>query len=174
MFLSPPSPRTPHDHSKFILDRSPASRRHVHVSLRECLSSFLSRFRHLREVKKRHRIRLPLDMKTGPHNIWSAFKPVHGVALTAKRVHCHPVTPCQKPSRCRNPNTKSTLTLQYLAAGSRAVAGNTMSRLDVDIGFRVVGCDAAAHPLLDLTGHSQEGLLDVARILCRSLKERDA
>lgn len=36
----------------------------------------------------------------------------------------------------------------------------------------VVG-GGGAHALLDLAGHGQEGLLDVARVLGRSLKERN-
>ena len=49
-----------------------------------------------------------------------------------------------------------------------------MTRCDIDIGFRVVSSDAAAHALLDLAGHGQEGLLDVAGVLGRRLEEGDA
>ena len=45
---------------------------------------------------------------------------------------------------------------------------------DVDVGLRVVGGNAAAHALLDLAGHGQEGLLDVAGVLGRRLEEGDA
>lgn len=40
-------------------------------------------------------------------------------------------------------------------------------------GWLVVDC-GVAHPLLDLTRHGQEGLLDVARVLGRRLEERDS
>lgn len=45
---------------------------------------------------------------------------------------------------------------------------------DVNVGFRVVSGDAATHALLDLAGHGQEGLLDVAGVLGRRLEEGDA
>lgn len=45
---------------------------------------------------------------------------------------------------------------------------------NIDVRFRVVGRDAAAHALLDLAGHRQEGLLDVASVLGRCLEEGDA
>jgi len=45
---------------------------------------------------------------------------------------------------------------------------------DVDARFRVVGGDAAAHSLLDLTSHCQESLLDVAGVLGRGLQEGDS
>ena len=48
-----------------------------------------------------------------------------------------------------------------------------MSGADLDVWFRVVG-RRGTHPLLDLAGHGQEGLLDVACILRRGLKERDS
>ena len=48
-----------------------------------------------------------------------------------------------------------------------------MAGCDVDVGFRVVGGDAAAHALLDLASHGQEGLLDVAGVLGRRLEEGD-
>ncbi len=60
-----------------------------------------------------------------------------------------------------------------LAAASRLVVGDTLAWRDVDVRFCVVGRDAAAHPLLDLTGHRQECLLDVARVLRRGLEEGD-
>lgn len=40
-------------------------------------------------------------------------------------------------------------------------------------GFRVVR-GRATHALLDLAGHGQESLLDVAGVLCRGFKEGDA
>lgn len=60
-----------------------------------------------------------------------------------------------------------------LAAAARLVVGDAMARRDVDARFRVVGAHAAAHTLLDLAGHGQEGLLDVAGVLGRRLEEGD-
>lgn len=48
-----------------------------------------------------------------------------------------------------------------------------MSGSDLHGGFRVVR-GRAAHALLDLAGHGQEGLLDVAGVLRRGLEEGDA
>jgi hypothetical protein len=61
-----------------------------------------------------------------------------------------------------------------LAAAARLVGGDALTGSDVDVGFRVVSSDAAAHALLNLAGHGQEGLLDVASVLGRSLEEGDA
>ena len=62
---------------------------------------------------------------------------------------------------------------QRLAAAARLAAGDALSGGDVDVRFRVVGRDAAAHALLDLAGHRQEGLLDIAGVLGRRLEEGD-
>jgi len=68
--------------------------------------------------------------------------------------------------RCRTPNTKSISdVVQRLAASTGLVAGDTLAGRDVDIRFRIVRGDAAAHTLLDLTRHRQEGLLNVACVL---------
>lgn len=61
-----------------------------------------------------------------------------------------------------------------LAAAAGLVGGDALAGSDVDVGFRVVSSDAAAHALLDLAGHGQEGLLNVASVLGRGLKEGDA
>ena len=61
-----------------------------------------------------------------------------------------------------------------LAAAALLVVGDALAGSDVDVGFRVISRDAAAHALLDLAGHGQEGLLDVASVLGRGLKEGDA
>jgi hypothetical protein len=44
---------------------------------------------------------------------------------------------------------------------------------DLNAGFRVVG-SRGTHALLDLSGHGQEGLLDIAGVLGRGLEEWDA
>lgn len=62
----------------------------------------------------------------------------------------------------------------HLAASAGLVVGNAVAGLHVNVRFRVVCVDAAAHPLLDLAGHGQERLLDVAGILCGCLEEGDA
>lgn len=64
--------------------------------------------------------------------------------------------------------------MEDLAAATGLVVGDAVAGRHVDVGFRVVGGDAAAHALLDLTGHSEEGLLDVAGVLGRSLEEGNA
>ena len=80
-----------------------------------------------------------------------------------------------EPSRCRTrktpraPHTAS----KHLAAAARVVARDALAGGHIHVRFRVVGRNAAAHPLLDLAGHCQEGLLDVAGILGRGLEERD-
>lgn len=61
-----------------------------------------------------------------------------------------------------------------LAAAALLVVGDALAGSDVDVGFRVISRDAAAHALLDLAGHGQEGLLDVASVLGRGLEEGDA
>jgi len=61
-----------------------------------------------------------------------------------------------------------------LAAAARLVVGDAVAGSDVDARFRVVGGDAAAHSLLDLTSHCQESLLDVAGVLGRGLQEGDS
>jgi len=61
-----------------------------------------------------------------------------------------------------------------LAAAAGLVGGDALAGSDVDVGFRVVSSDAAAHALLDLAGHGQEGLLDVASVLGRGFEEGDA
>jgi hypothetical protein len=49
---------------------------------------------------------------------------------------------------------------------------HTLSLSDLDCWLVVCGC--RSHSLLDLAGHGQEGLLDVAGVLGRGLKEGDA
>ena len=61
-----------------------------------------------------------------------------------------------------------------LAAAALLVVGDALAGSDVDVGFRVISRDAAAHALLDLAGHGQEGLLDVASVLGRGLEEGNA
>ena len=45
-----------------------------------------------------------------------------------------------------------------------------MARANLDVGLRVGG-RRGSHPLLDLAGHCQEGLLDVAGVLGGCLEE---
>lgn len=47
-----------------------------------------------------------------------------------------------------------------------------MARADLHVRLEVIRC-CGAHPLLDLAGHGEEGLFDVAGILCRRLEEGD-
>lgn len=62
----------------------------------------------------------------------------------------------------------SALAAAGVAGGRDAVTGP-----DLDVGFRVVGC-CGSHPLLDLAGHGQEGLLDVAGVLGGGFQEWDS
>ena len=48
-----------------------------------------------------------------------------------------------------------------------------MAGANLDVGL-CVGGRCGAHPLLDLAGHGQEGLLNVAGILGRCLEERNS
>ena len=48
-----------------------------------------------------------------------------------------------------------------------------MARADLHVRLGVVRC-CAAHALLDLAGHGEESLLDVAGVLGRGLEEGDA
>lgn len=56
------------------------------------------------------------------------------------------------------------------AAGGRA---HTLAGADLNAGFRVAR-RRSAHALLDLAGHGEEGLFDVAGVLGRGLEEGDA
>ena len=58
-----------------------------------------------------------------------------------------------------------------LATPTTAARLYVLSLSDLDRGLAVDG--SVAHTLLDLACHCQEGLLDVARVLCRCLEERD-
>ena len=59
-----------------------------------------------------------------------------------------------------------------LAAATRAARLHALPLADLHGGLVVDSC--VAHALLDLAGHGQEGLLDVAGILGGSLEEGDA
>jgi hypothetical protein len=61
----------------------------------------------------------------------------------------------------------------HLAATAARVRSNALTGTDLDIGFRVAS-GRGAHALLDLAGHGQEGLLDIAGILGRCLEEGDS
>ncbi len=61
----------------------------------------------------------------------------------------------------------------HLAAAVVGVGANALALADLDSRFRVVG-GCGAHALLDLAGHGQESLLDVAGVLGRSLEEGDS
>lgn len=60
-----------------------------------------------------------------------------------------------------------------LAAAVVGVGADALALADLDGGFRVVG-GGGAHALLDLAGHGQESLLDVAGVLGRGLEEGDS
>lgn len=47
-----------------------------------------------------------------------------------------------------------------------------MSRSDLNTGLGVCG-GLRSHPLLDLSGHGQESLLDIGSVLRRGLEERN-
>lgn len=68
---------------------------------------------------------------------------------------------------------KKHVSLSSLAAAIVVVLANTLALADLDTRLSVVGC-CSAHALLDLAGHGQESLLDVAGILCGGLEERNA
>lgn len=57
--------------------------------------------------------------------------------------------------------------LTAAVVGRRA---DTLALADLYAGLGVVGC-GGTHALLDLAGHGQESLLDVAGVLCRGLEE---
>lgn len=59
-----------------------------------------------------------------------------------------------------------------LAAAGVGRRANALSLADLHGGFRVGG--GSAHALLDLAGHGQESLFDVAGVLCGGLEERNA
>ena len=59
-----------------------------------------------------------------------------------------------------------------LTATTRAAGLHTLTLSDLY--SRLVVHGRVTHALLDLAGHRQEGLLDVASVLCRSFEERDA
>lgn len=59
-----------------------------------------------------------------------------------------------------------------LAAAVVGRRANTLALTDLHTRLGVVGC-GGAHALLDLTGHGQESLLDVAGVLGRGLEEGD-
>lgn len=68
---------------------------------------------------------------------------------------------------CRD-GRRGRLAAAVAGAGRHAVAG-----ADLDVWLGVVG-GCSSHALLDLPGHGQESLLDVAGVLGRSLEEWDA
>lgn len=61
----------------------------------------------------------------------------------------------------------------HLAAAVVGGRSNALALADLHAGLGVVGC-CGAHALLDLAGHGQESLLDVAGVLGGSLKERNS
>jgi hypothetical protein len=61
----------------------------------------------------------------------------------------------------------------HLAAAVVRRRANTLALTDLHARLGVVGC-GSAHTLLDLTGHGQESLLDVAGVLGGSLEEGDS
>lgn len=62
---------------------------------------------------------------------------------------------------------------ESLAASAVGGGSNTLAGADLDIGLRVARC-RGAHPLLDLPGHGQEGLFDIAGVLGGGLEEWDS
>lgn len=62
---------------------------------------------------------------------------------------------------------------ERLAAAVVGRRTDALALADLHAGFRVVG-RRGSHALLDLAGHGQESLLDVAGVLGRSLEEGDA
>lgn len=58
----------------------------------------------------------------------------------------------------------------HLTAAVVGRRANALALTDLHAGLGVVGC-CGAHTLLDLAGHGQESLLDIAGILGGSLKE---
>lgn len=63
--------------------------------------------------------------------------------------------------------------VENLAAAVVVGVAYSLALADLDAGFRVVG-SCGAHALLDLSGHGQEGLFDIAGVLGRGLEEWDA
>ena len=62
---------------------------------------------------------------------------------------------------------------RHLAAAVVVGVADALALADLHAGFGVVR-RRGAHALLDLAGHGQEGLLDVAGVLGRGLEEGDA
>ena len=60
----------------------------------------------------------------------------------------------------------------HLAAPAATAGLHALALADLDCGLVVDG--GVAHALLDLAGHGEEGLLDVARVLGRRFEEGDA
>ena len=60
-----------------------------------------------------------------------------------------------------------------LAAAAACRVGNAVAGSHLHVWFGIVG-GRRAHPLLNLASHGQEGLLDVAGVLCRCLQEGDS
>lgn len=80
----------------------------------------------------------------------------------------------QDPCKSKNTPPSTIPTAQSaLAAPARLVVRDAVAGSDVDASFRVISSNTAAHPLLDLTGHCEESLFDVASILGRGLEEGD-
>jgi hypothetical protein len=104
----------------------------------------------------------------------TALGPISGPFRQLRITQCTPRHPTHhvRTVQCRTPNTNSISdVVKRLAAATGLVVGDALAGGDVDVCFRVVGGDAAAHALLNLARHRQEGLLDVARVLGRCLKE---
>lgn len=62
--------------------------------------------------------------------------------------------------------------MTHLTATASAAGLHALALADLHGGLVVDG--GVAHALLDLAGHGEEGLLDVAGVLGRGLEERDA
>ena len=59
---------------------------------------------------------------------------------------------------------------KHLTASAARGGSDTLAGTDLDGRFRVAG-GGSTHALLDLTGHGQESLLDIASVLGRRLEE---
>ena len=77
----------------------------------------------------------------------------------------------QQPLRIRHITRQQEKSTRLAAAASRsrlhALSATNLYR-------RLVVCGCRAHPLFDLAGHGQEGLLNIAGVLGRGFKEWDA
>ena len=111
------------------------------------------------------------------HDLVYAQKGVTSKGGKAEKIVTEPVRSClcvarSRPYSCR-PASKWGPGENRLAAAVVGGRADTLALTDLYVGLGVVGC-GGAHALLDLAGHGQESLLDVAGVLCRSLEEWNA